>query len=248
MIKAILIEDEKSCRDALISMLQLVSDDVEVIGEASTIKDGIKLVNGNQFDVLFLDIDLPDGTGFNVIENIVHHNFNIIFTTAHNDQAIKAFKYSAIDYLLKPIDPDELIEALKKVRKIGKLNNIEHKVDLLCENLNQKKFERISFPTFDGFEIVSIPDIVLFSAENNYTHVHLKNGKKILVTKTIKLYDDLLSTSGFLRVHQSHLVNASAIVKYTNGDGGSLTLCNNSTIDVSRRKKDSLLKFLKNSN
>lgn len=248
MIRAVIIEDEKSCRDSLISILKLVCDDVEIIGEASTIKDGIKLVKDNRFDVLFLDINLPDGTGFNVLENIAQHNFNIIFTTAYNDQAIKAFKYSAIDYLLKPIDPDELIEALKKVRKNGKLDNIEHKVELLYENFNQKKFERISLPTFDGFEIVSTQDIILFSAENNYRNVHLKNEKKILVTKTIKVYDDLLSTSGFLRVHQSHLVNVSSIVKYTNGDGGSLTLSNNSTIDVSRRKKEFLLKILKNTN
>lgn len=247
MIKAIIIEDEKDCRDAFINILKLVADDVEIIGEASNVKDGVKLINNSRFDVLFLDIDLPDGTGFNILENISHHDFNLIFTTAHNDHAIKAFKHSAIDYLLKPLDPDDLIEALKKIRKKEKLNNIENKVELLYENFNQKKFERISLPTNDGFEIISTNDIILFTSESNYTNVYLKNGKKILVTKTIKLYDDLLSNSGFFRVHQSHLVNLSSIVKYTNGDGGSITLSDNSVVDVSRRKKDSLLKLIKSS-
>lgn len=247
MMRAIIIDDEKDCRDTIGNLLKLVSTDIEIIGEAANVKDGITLVNQNKFDLLFLDIDLPDGTGFNVLENMTNSDFSLVFTTAHNDHAIKAFRYSAIDYLLKPIDPDELEDAVQKVRKKSKLDNIEHKVELLYENLHQKKFERISFPTMNGFEIIQTQDIILFSSENNYTNVHLKCGKKILITKTIKVYEELLSNSGFLRVHQSHLVNLSSIVKYSNGDGGSITLSNQSVIDVSRRKKEELLKHIKSS-
>lgn len=246
VIKAIIIDDEKSSREAISGIVKLVADDVEIVGEAANVKDGISLIHNSSFEILFLDIDLPDGTGFNVIENIPNLNFNVIFTTAHNDHALKAFRYSAIDYLLKPIDPDELIEALNKVRRKEKLKNMNSKIELLYENYNQKKFEKISIPTKDGFEIVSIQDITQFSAENNYTNVHLKNGRKILVTRTIKVYDDLLSSSGFMRTHQSHLVNLLSITKYTNGDGGYVTLSDNSVVDVARRKKDSLLKLLKN--
>ena len=246
MIKAILIEDEKASRDAIINLLQLMSADVEVIGEASNVKDGIRLVNENQFDILFLDIDLPDGTGFNVLESIFNRNFNLVFTTAHNDHAVKAFRYSAIDYLLKPIDPGELNDAIKKVLEKKKTDSIENKVQLLFENFQQKKFERMSFSTTEGLEIIPTQDIIYFSAENNYTNVHLKDGKKILVTKTIKVYDDLLSNAGFFRVHQSHLVNLSYVIKYNNADGGSVTLSDNSVVYISRRKKESLLKELKN--
>lgn len=247
MIKAILIEDEKASRDAIINLLQLMSAEVEVIGEASNVKDGIKLANENQFDILFLDIDLPGGTGFNVLESISNKDFNLVFTTAHNDHAVKAFRYSAIDYLLKPIDPNELGDAIKKVKEKKNADSIENKVQLLFENFQQKKFERMSFSTADGFEIIPTQDIIYFSAESNYTNVHLKNGKKILVTKTIKVYEDLLVNAGFFRVHQSHLVNLSYVVKYNNADGGSVTLADNSVVYVSRRKKESLLKELKNS-
>jgi len=246
MIKALIIEDEKDSREAIISLLQLVSKDIEVIGEAANVKDGINLIDQNKFDILFLDIDLHGGTGFNVLEGISNRDFNLVFTTAHNDHAVKAFRYSAIDYLLKPIDPGELSAAIQKVKEKKKMDSIENKVQLLFENFHQKKFERMSFPTIDGFEIIPTQDIILFSAESNYTNVHLKSGKKILVTKTIKVYEDLLSNAGFFRVHQSHLVNLSYIVKYNNADGGSVTLSDNTVVYVARRKKESLLKELKN--
>lgn len=245
MIKALIIEDEKDCRDAIVNLLKLISDDVEVIGEAGKVKEGIELVNQNQFDILFLDIDLPDGTGFDVLESATNRDFNLVFTTAHNDHAVRAFRYSAVDYLLKPIDPSELNDAIQKVKEKKKVDSIGHKVQLLYENFQQKKFEKISFPTNHGFEIVTVQDIIFFSAESNYTNVHLKNGKKILISKTIKVYEDLLENDGFFRVHQSHLVNLSYIVKYKHADGGTVTMSDGTDIFVSRRKKDELLKQLK---
>lgn len=243
-LKAIIIDDEQSCRDILKKYIKKYNLEIELIAEADNVAIGLDLVNTISFDLLFLDIDLPDGNGFDVLEKAKTLHFNVIFTTAHNEYALKAFKYSAIDYLLKPVNIDELMVAIQKVQQKEKIGSLEKKLNLLFENYNQNKYTKINLPTKNGFEIIELDDIMYCNADNNYTHIFLRDKRKITISKTIKEYDELLPASKFYRIHQSYLVNLGYIKKYIKGDGGEVELQNGTVLDVSRRKKEGLLRHL----
>ncbi len=244
MIKAIIIDDIEQARTTLKKDLQVYAPDVEIIGEANGVVEGAKLLKSLKPDILFLDIQMQDGSGFDLLDILKEINFKIIFITASDAHAIKAFRYAAIDYLMKPVDPDELLSALKKYRE-QKPNESEN-YKLLNETLKNthKPQERLALHTQDKIHIVNIRDIVRCESSVNYTEFFFSNGKKFLVTKTLKEFEDLLSEQGFYRVHQSHLVNTAYIREFVKTDGGYLIMTDGCNVPVSTRKRPEVVKML----
>lgn len=245
MIKTLIIDDEQHCIDSIKRLIDNYGKNLDIVAACSTIEDAIKMTNSLSPDLVFLDIEIHEKTGFDYLEQLGKYDFNLIFTTAYNNYAIKAFKYSAMDYLLKPIDKDDFIGAIERLNKRLNAADTEMQIKILLNNLkkeNQKKTIRI--PTSNGFEIVEIADIIHCQAETSYTHIFTKNDK-FLVSKGIRFYEDLLKDANFFRIHNSHLVNVNHVKKYTKGKGGYVTMSDNSNINVSTRKKEDFLKLFK---
>jgi len=244
MIKAIIIDDIEQARITLKKDLQVYAPDVTIIGEANGVVEGAKLLKTLKPDIVFLDIQMQDGSGFDLLDILKDIPFKIIFITASDAHAIKAFRYAAIDYLLKPVDPDELTASLKKFRE-QKLNENE-KYQLLNDSLknHQKPHERLALHTQDKIHIVNITDILRCESNVNYTEFYFANGKKLLVTKTLKDFEDLLNDQGFYRVHQSHLVNTKFIKEFVKTDGGYLIMNDGCNVPVSTRKRPEVMKML----
>jgi len=242
MIKSVIIDNEKKSRKTIRNFLQKYCNDVEILGEADGVESGIDLIQKTNPELVFLDIEMTDGTGFKLLESIDDIQFSVIFVTAYSAYAVKAFKISAVDYLLKPINPEELIEAIDKYKKETDLKGIHTKLEVLLSNQNNVK--KIAFPTSEGIELVKIDEIIHCEASDNYTSIYLKNEKRILVSKTIKEYDTMLSEFDFFRIHQSHLVNLSYIAKFNKNDGGYVVLENGKKLPISRRNKQGFLEKL----
>ncbi|MCD6068051.1 MAG: DNA-binding response regulator [Bacteroidetes bacterium] len=244
MIKAVIIDDIEQAHVTLKKDLEVYAKDVTVIGEANGVVEGAKLLKSIQPDILFLDIQMQDGSGFDLLDILKDISFKIIFITASDAHAIKAFRYAAIDYLMKPVDPDELMEALKKYRQEKPNENDKYK--LLNDSLknHQKPHERLALHTQDKIHIVNIQDIIRCESSVNYTEFYFTNGKKLLVTKTLKDFEDLLSEQNFYRVHQSHLVNTRFIKEFVKTDGGYLLMNDGTNVPVSTRKRPEVMKML----
>ncbi len=241
MIRAIIIDDEHDSRQTVVNILQAYCNDVEVCGQAASLEEGIRQIAKEKPDVVFLDIQMPDGSGFDLLEQIPLIDFQVIFVTAYDQYALRAIKFSALDYLLKPVDPQQLIDAVGKIKmKPSSFDVITKKINILLRNKNG--IERITLPTFDGLRFVNVKDIVRCESESNYTKFYLITDENILVTRTLKEYEDAFSGLDFVRVHQSHLVNIKYVVRYIKGDGGSIILADGAEVEVSRRRKDVFLK------
>lgn len=241
MLKAVIIDDIDLARQTLKKDLALYCPDVEVIGEAEGVVSGVKLLKTIKPDVLFLDIQLKDGVGFDLLEILPEVSFKIIFTTASDAYAIKAFRHAAVDYLLKPIDPDELTSAIEKLK-----NGFSQKaqVSVLLENNKNKTTSKIALHTQEKIHIVNIDDIIRCEANVNYTEFHFTHSKKILVTKTLKDFEEMLKESGFYRVHQSHLINTKYIKEFVKTDGGYIMMSDRSSVPVSTRKRAEVLNLI----
>ncbi len=250
MIKSVIIEDELKGINNLKNLLAKYCDHVEVIGEAQNIEQGLKLLNNPdiQPDVAFLDIDLPDGLVFQLLNSLNGAvNFDIIFVTAYEKFAVKACQYSSIGFVTKPIDPDDLQEAVSRIRS-GSGSKIGQRLEVFGQhyhNPNPNTFSKMSISALDGIYFLSITDIVRCEAEDNYTHIYLKEGNKITASKTIKSYEELLSSVNFYRVHKSHLINLNYMKKFVKGDGGYLIMDDGKKIEVSRRRRPAFMIELK---
>ncbi len=243
MIRAIIIDDEYDSRSTIFNILQNYCNNITVAGQASGVSDGLMMIMAEKPDVVFLDIQMADGTGFDLLEKIPQIDFQIIFITAFDQYALKAIKFSAIDYILKPVDPHQLVEAVGKIRKkTPDFQEINKKINILLRNRNN--FERITLPTFEGFKFINIKDIIRCESENNYTHFHLNTGEDILVTRTLKEYEETLSDLDFVRVHQSHLINLRYVDRYIKGDGGTVVMADGAEVEVSRRRKEDFLNMM----
>jgi two-component system, LytTR family, response regulator len=244
MIKAVLIDDIEQARITLKKDLEIYAPEVEIIAEAGGVIEGVKCLKNIKPDVLFLDIQMQDGSGFDLLDLLPEINFKIIFITASDAHAIKAFRYAAIDYLLKPVDPDELILALDKIR--NKQINENEKYKLLNETLKNGNASntRLALHTQDKIHVVNIDDIIRCESNVNYTEFFFKDGKKLMVTKTLKEFEDLLVEHHFFRVHQSHLINTKLIKEFIKTDGGSLRMSNDHIVPVSTRKRAQVLDML----
>ena len=243
-MKVAIIDDEDSGRNIIRQYLSLYCDDVEVLGEANSVKSGVELLNKVSPDVVFLDIQMQDGTGFNILEALPQRSFKVIFVTSFDQFAIKAIKFSAADYMLKPVDPDAFVEAVEKVQAdLEKEKQEQTHDDTRIEQLlkNMSSFTRVGLPTENGVQFVDIDDIVRCEADSNNTQVFMNSGKKITALKNIKVYEDLFADNKFLRINKSHLVNTSYIDEYVKGDGGgSVIMADGTSIEVSPHKKDEL--------
>jgi len=242
MSRTLIIDDELNGRNILKKMLTTFCEGVDIIGEAESVKTGIEAIKSLNPDLVLLDIQMQDGTGFDLLEKINKKTFKLIFVTSFDNFAIKAFKFSAVDYILKPVDPDNLIEAIKRVKGMETINDFENKIDVLISNISG--LDKIALASSDGVRFVKIDDIIRCESDNNYTMFYLMSKEKIMVSKTLKEFEVMLSGINFHRVHKSHLVNLKYVSKYIPGEGGYLVLEDGSHVDVSRRKKEGLMKVL----
>lgn len=241
MLKAIIVDDEPKARENLQILLQDFVKGVEVVALCQDIAEAMEAVNTKSPDIVFLDIQLQRETGFDLLTRLKDINFEVIFTTAYTEYAIKAFKFSAIDYLLKPIDIEDLKKAVGKVEKRVN-NNMNSRLKELVQNLKFGSVEnyKLALPTLEGLVFIKINDIIYCEASSNYTQIYTSEGK-YLVSKTLKEYDELLSDHNFFRIHNSYLININSIKKYVKGDGGYVVLNNDTSLDVSKRKKEAFL-------
>jgi len=240
MIRAIIIDDIPEARTVLKSDLENYCVNIEVIGEAEGVVSGAKLIKELKPDLVFLDIQMQDGTGFDLLEILPNKDFKLIFTTASDEYAVKAFKFSAVDYLLKPIDPDELMDAVSKVEQQDQSTD---RIGLLKENFDQPK--RLALNTLDKIHIVEVAEILRCESHINYTMFYFTDGTKLLVTKTLKEFDKLLTDHHFIRVHQSHLINTRFIKEFSKSDG-YIFMKDSTKVPVSTRKKQVLMEMIQN--
>jgi two-component system LytT family response regulator len=251
MITALLIDDDKHLRKGLKALLDRYTNDIAIIGEAESVKTGIAAIEKLKPQVIFLDIHLTDGTGFDILERLANANgkinAHIVFISAHEKYAVKAFKFSALDFILKPVDPEELQNTIAKIKDaVGKTNSFDH-IDLLLENIRKKvdNYKRIALSTSDGIHLFDVADIIRCEAKVNYTQFFIKNHKPVLIAKTLKEYEELLSEHGFERIHQSHLINLSYLKSYIKTDGGYVIMADNTNIPLAQSKKDKLQDLIK---
>jgi len=246
MIRALIIDDEKHCIDNLQWQLQQYCPEVEIIAVCDDAKNGLQQIQREQPQLVFLDVEMPGMNGFEMLEAVKEINFDIIFTTAFDQYAIRAIKFGALDYLVKPIDKDELREAVNKHLQHSQKDSLKQLTALLShiKKSNDLSFQKIALPTMHSYELVPLNNIVVCESNNNYTNVRLNNGQHFLISKTLKQIEDLLDMPPFFRVHNSFLVNLQYAIRYMKGEGGYLVLNNDMTIPVSRAKKEELLKLI----
>lgn len=251
MITALLVDDDQHLRTGLKGLLDRYTNDIAIIGEADSVKTGIAAIEKLKPQVIFLDIHLTDGTGFDILERLKAStgkiNAHIVFITAHEQYAVKAFKFSALDFLLKPVDFEELQLTIEKIKEVvGKTSSFDH-IDLLLENIRKKvdNFKRIALSTSDGIHLFDVADIIRCEAKINYTQFFIKNHKPILISRTLKEYEELLTEHGFERIHQSHLINLSYLKSYIKNDGGYVVMADNTNIPIAQSKKDKLQELIR---
>jgi two-component system, LytTR family, response regulator len=245
MITAIIIDDERHCIDRLTSLLkEKYSNGINLMGAFNNIVDGLKAINSLQPQLVFLDVQIHDKTGFDLLKQISNIGFDVVFTTAYEKYAVQAFKFSAIDYLLKPISADDLEQAVNKLKVKFSNNNVSLKLDSLFHNLKNMQgiSKKICVPVVTGIVFLDIDDIIRCESDVNYTTIYLKDKQKLVVAKTLKEFEEMLAEYNFFRVHNSHLVNLAYIKSFNKGKGGFVTLTDNTSVEVSTRRKDDFLK------
>lgn len=249
MIKAVIVDDEQHCIDRLSRLLeQYCSETIMLAGRFSTVDDGIRGVKLFQPQLVFLDVQIHDKTGFDLLQQLPEKNFDIIFTTAYEKYAVQAFRFSAIDYLLKPVDPGDLVQAVYKLSNKKPPAELNLKVQNLLENIEQLKQytppKKIMVTTINGFELLPVIDIIRCQSDINYTTIFIKDRTKLVVAKTLKEFEEMLEEYNFFRVHNSHLVNLAYVKSYNKGKGGSVIMTDNTEIEVSTRRKEDFLRKL----
>lgn len=248
MLKAVIIDDELNARESIANLSRLTNSDIDIIGEAEGVESGILLIQELKPDLVFLDIQLEDGTGFDILEQLDQIDFHIIFITAFNEYAIKAFKFAAIDYLLKPINPKEFKSALDQFINLQEKEDIESKLTAYLSHIKESAAEhkKIILKTAESIHLIKVQDIIRCEADKGYTEFFLRDGNKILVSKGLKEYNELLGDFGFIRTHQSHLINLDYIASFEKADGGYILMTDKSTVPVSSRKREYVFNIFEN--
>ncbi|MDX2003114.1 MAG: LytTR family DNA-binding domain-containing protein [Chitinophagales bacterium] len=246
MLRTIIVDDEERARNGLKKMLEKYCPQVKVVGLADSVAKGVQTIKTLQPQLVFLDIDMPDGDGFELLERVGNIDFEIIFATAYDQFALKAFKVAAIDYLVKPIDLDDLIKSIEKVQhKLLPTEKRNLQLNVLRESLSAQRFNKLALPSNEGLVFVNIDDIIRFEADGSYTMIYTIQGDKIMVTRLLGEYEQLLEQRGFFRTHHSHLINLNYIKKYVKGRGGYIVMTDGASVDVSVRKKEEFMDLLK---
>lgn len=246
MKRALIIDDENRTRDLIAKMINSFGLDIEAIPAGENVQSGIAAIEELKPDIVFLDIQMPDGTGFDVLKSVKNKNFEVVFITAHEEFAIKAIKFSALDYLLKPIDPTELKLAVEKAIKAVDDKKEDSQFEALQYNIQPNQKRRLVLKTQESVHVIELDEIIRCEADRNYTSFFLVGGKKILVSKTLKEYETLLSPHNFLRIQQSHLINLDYVDRYDKGNGGSVVMKDGSEVPLSPAKREIFFKILEN--
>lgn len=246
MLRALVIDDMSSIRKEYISIIKSSCPQISIVGEAHSVTSAVRQIKQLSPDLIFLDVDMPDGTGFDLLQRLRPFDFKVIFITGHEEFAIKAFRFSAIDYLLKPLDTSQLIDAVKKAQDALSKEHFDFKLSNLFANLERpQNLQNLLLKTADKIYSVHIQDIVSCEADGNYTTFTLINAHKLVVSTNLKDYEDLLTPLNFFRSHKSHLINMAYFDHFIKGDGGNtIVLKNKHTVPLSVRRKDSFLELL----
>jgi two-component system LytT family response regulator len=246
MLKTVIIDDDYVSRMVLREMLLKFLDNIEILGEAGSVEEGVKLIEETSPELVLLDISMPDGTGFDLLDKLKVVNFKLIFITAYSEYAVKAFKYSAIDYIVKPLVVEELTSAIMRIPQIPKIDN-KVRVRTLKENLltpEENTNKTIALPETNGFAIVRVEQIIRCEGKRNYTRIIFKDNPEKVVSRTLLEFEHLLAPLGFVRIHRSHLVNIYNVVRYLKTDGGMVELKTGELLKVSPKHKEELLNKL----
>lgn len=239
-LKAVIVEDESSSREILRNYLAKYCKTVDVLGEAASVKEAIKILAQTKPDLVFLDVEMPFGNAFDLLDQLPDRSFETVFVTAYNSYALEALNNHAAYYLMKPINIDELIKAVSYVTEIKEKENILE--DRILKSKMNSAEGKITLPQQDGFQVLNVSDILYCKADDNYTEIYLEN-KKLLVSKTLKYFEEALADYAFARIHKSYLVNVNEIIKYRKGKGGSVIVSNGKELLVSASKKRQLLSY-----
>ncbi len=243
MIKAILIDDEAKARRILEALLKEYCTDVEIVATAADVPSGVIAINQHKPDVLFLDVEMPGYTGFQLLDFFRDIDFDIVFTTAHSDYAVQAFRVSAIDFLLKPIQISELIAAVDKVK--AKQGHNKERLTVLKENFKDNAVKKLALPVAEGLLFADTDTLTHLEADGAYTHFHFEDGKKVIVSKKIKEFEEALTQqSNFFRTHRSYIVNLKKIKQYVKQEGGYVLLENDIQVPLARERKDEFLQVI----
>ena len=245
MIKAILVDDEVHCLDTLGLLLEDYCPEVQILDKCTSAEDALDSIEELKPALVFLDIEMPSMNGFEMLEHFPQIPFAVVFTTGYDQYAIRAIHFSALDYLLKPIDPEELVAAVHKVQSQSHLPSLEQ-FKMLLHQLQHKEneFKKLAIPTSEGFELIPVEQILYCEANNNYSLVFLKNKRKMVACRSLKEVEGQLQHfSFFLRVHYSYLINLNEVTKYVRGEGGYVIMSDGSSVNVARSRKDALMKW-----
>jgi two-component system LytT family response regulator len=245
MYHTIIIDDDQLARNVLKRILEQNFNEIEVMGEADSVASGLSLINDVDPDLVFLDIEMPDGTGFSLLEQLTKINFKVVFTTSYSDYAITAFKYSAFDYIVKPVLIENVRSTMGRIKDIPVLHE-KQRVEALKRNLerNSEDDHTIALPEINGFTIVKVKDIIRCEGERNYSRIFFKDGTSVLVSRTLLDFDNLLVPHGFFRIHRSHLICLKYVNRYLKTDGGLVEMMDKTQLSVSPKFKDELLNRL----
>ena len=246
MLKVAIIDDEEHVREALTNMLKLYLNSLEWVESFSTVDSAVNFIKHHKIDVLLLDINVGKENGFSIFKHFPTPDFKVIFVTAYQQYAIEAFRFSAIDYLLKPVDPDKLVEAVGRANDLIDKEKMFLKIDSLLHNLNiqQKTKKKMVLKTSDSIHVVNPEEIMYCEADGSYTRFHLADGSRIMVTKTLGAYEEVLETGNFLRIHQTYLLNLDYLKRFDKAEGGRVILKDGTSLPVASRKKEQLLQWI----
>jgi two-component system LytT family response regulator len=248
MIRAIIVDDEPNCLDVLATLLERYCPEVTIVAACSSAEEALSVIAKENVQLLFLDIEMPHMNGFDLLQRIPRQDIQVIFTTSYDQYALKAIRFSALDYLLKPVDQEELQQAVRKASQ--RLSPaLPQQLDILLQKLNSpsRQVDRIALPTMEGLQLLPVDSIISCASSSNYTILSLKDNQKLIVSRTLKEIEEMLGDYSFLRVHHSYMVNLNETRKYIKGEGGQLIMSDGSSIDVSRSRKDELLRRLQGS-
>jgi two-component system LytT family response regulator len=244
MLRTIIIDDESHILQALEKLVKQYCPNAKIIAKADGVKTGIEAIKKYHPDLVLLDIQMEDGTGFDLLKQLEPVDFKVIFITAYDQYAIKAFKFSALDYLLKPVDADDLVSAVNKAEKLV-MEDLNTQLDTLVDNMqtDDRSKKKIILKTFDNIHLIKISDIIYCESDINYTSFHLQNGNEIIMSTTLKEYEDMLGEYGFFRIHRSYLINMIYIERFEKAEGGFIVLDNGNKLPVSSRRREQLLEL-----
>jgi two-component system, LytTR family, response regulator len=243
MKRIAIIDDEADARQGLRSLVELIPD-IEIAGEADSVESGFVMLRDTRPNAVFLDISMNDGTGFDLLDRFPKPPFQIVFITAHDEFALRAFRYNALDYLMKPIDPQELLRAVERIGAGFRMEDLARQLDELLKDIRQRKLEKIALHTQEGLTYLRVNEIVHLQSDGSYTTFFTQNRERHVVSRSIREYEDLLSGDGFFRIHQSHIINLHFVKRVLREDGGYVEVATGAKLPIARRRKEEFLKLL----